>query len=330
VFISASYNTGAAVLDLNGAEPKKLWSSDDALSNHYATSVLRDGYLYGFHGRQEFGQEFRCIEMRSGKVMWNVEGFGAGTVALAGDRLFVLRENGEAVLAPAVPSGFNPEARAQLLPGVVRSYPAISDGRVYLRNEKTLAAYDLSARDVRAVFEDAVADFRAARVEQSARGFDEVAQLAPGAAPELWQRGIALYYAGRYKECRAQFESHRTVNPNDVENAAWHFLCVARASSPAEARRALLPVGPDERVPMRQIYSMFRGEATPDAVTEAAGNDAEAQFYAHLYVGLYLESLGRHPDALPHLRLAAQDRYAAGGYMHTVARVHVALSTPAK
>jgi tetratricopeptide (TPR) repeat protein len=258
--------------------------------------------------------------------MWSVEGFGAGTVTLTRDKLFVLRENGEAVLAPAVPAAFKPEAKAQLLPAVIRSYPAIADGRVYLRNEKTLAAWDLSSpRDVRAVFDGAVSDFRAARVKESARAFDEVAQLAPDAAPELWQRGIAQYYAGRFKDCRAQFESHRTVNPNDVENAAWHFLCVARDSSAADARRALLPVGPDSRVPMRQIYSMFRGDLQPDGVLQAANGRTEAEFYAHLYVGLYLEATGKNAEALKHLRTAAQDRYASGGYMHTVARVHLAV-----
>jgi lipoprotein NlpI len=302
-----------------------VWSSDDALSNHYATSVYRDGYLYGFHGRQEHGQELRCIELRTGKVMWKAEGFGAGTVALTGDRLFILRENGEAVIAPAVPAGFKPEGRAQLLPAVVRSYPAIADGRVYLRNEKTLAAYDLAARDVRAVFDSAVTHFRASRMKESAEAFDEVALLAPDAKPELWQRGIALYYAGRYKDCREQFESHRTVNPNDVENAAWHFLCVARESGAAEARRRLLPVGPDARIPMKQVYAMFRGDATPDAVIQAAGSAPEAQFYAHLYVGLYHEALGRLKESLGHIGVAADQRYTAGGYMHTVARVHLQL-----
>lgn len=53
------------------------------------------------------------------------------------------------------------------------------------------------------------------------------------------------------------------MNPNDVENAAWHFLCVARAESPEQARAALLPVGSDRRVPMRQIYEMFRGTLSP-------------------------------------------------------------------
>ena len=179
--------------------------------------------------------------------------------------------------------------------------------------------------DPRAVFDGAVADFKAGRIAESVRGFNEVAKAAPSSAPHLWQRGIALYYAGRYKDCREQFESHRTVNPNDVENAAWHYLCVARAASPAEAKRALLPVGPDGRVPMREVYSMFRGETTPEQVMKRAGDDPGAQFYAHLYVGLYSEAIGQQAAALKHIAAAAQDRYALGGYMHTVAKVHLAL-----
>jgi lipoprotein NlpI len=168
--------------------------------------------------------------------------------------------------------------------------------------------------------------FRGGRIAESVAEFDTAARLAPEEAPYLWQRGIALYYAGRYRDCRAQFESHRTVNPNDVENAAWHFLCVARAESAERARAALLPVGPDARVPMREIYRMFQGALNPEQVMAAAGADAESQFYAHLYVGLYFEALGRKADALAHIRDAAADRYAAaGGYMHMVARVHAAL-----
>ena len=128
------------------------------------------------------------------------------------------------------------------------------------------------------IFERAVADFLAGRNAEAVDGFDALARLDPARAPQLWQRGIALYYAGRYKDCRAQFESHRTVNPDDVENAAWHFMCVARAESVQAARAALLPVGPDPRAPMRQVYDMFRGTLMPDAVMAAAGARPEAQF----------------------------------------------------
>jgi len=172
----------------------------------------------------------------------------------------------------------------------------------------------------------AVAHFAAGRIAESIAEFDRLVQADPRVMPFLWQRGIVLYYAGRYADCRQQFERHRTVNPNDVENAAWHFLCVARADSPAAARKALLPVGPDARVPMRQVYDMFRGATTPDDVLRAAGAQPVAQFYAQLYLGLYFEAFGDDRRALEHIRAAAADRYAsAGDYMHMVARVHLKL-----
>ena len=188
------------------------------------------------------------------------------------------------------------------------------------------AAARPAAQDPQEVFDRALADFQSGRLDASVAGFDAVARLAPVYAPQLWQRGIALYYVGRYEECRRQFESHRTVNPNDVENAAWHFLCVARAETPERAQAALLPVGPDRRALMREVYEMFQGTLDPNAVLAAAGSRASAQFYAHLYVGLYFEAIGRYDRAHEQITAAAAERYAAfGGYMHTVARVHLDL-----
>src|SRR3989454_9129758 len=181
-----------------------------------------------------------------------------------------------------------------------------------------------TAEQARAIYSRAVTDFLNGRITSSVDGFDEVARLAPAEAPQLWQRGIAQYYAGRYRDCRAQFESHRTVNPDDVENAAWHFLCVARAESPERARAALLPVGPDPRVPLAQIYQVFRGTLAPEAVLAAAGVRPESQFYAHLYLGLYFDALGNKERALEHITAAAADRYApVGGYIHTGAPIHL-------
>jgi lipoprotein NlpI len=175
----------------------------------------------------------------------------------------------------------------------------------------------------REILDRASDDFRAGRIAESVNGFDRLAAIDPDLAPHLWQRGIALYYAGRYQDCRAQFESHRTVNPDDVENAAWHFLCVARAESPAAARKRILPVGPDARVPMREIYRMFQGQLTDAQVLAAAGESPTGQFFANLYVGLYLEATGNATGARDRIAIAAAGRYAqAGGYMHDVARVH--------
>ena len=182
----------------------------------------------------------------------------------------------------------------------------------------------IAAQDIRSIMDRAMADFRAGRVEQSLEGFDRVARLSPADAPYLWQRGIAQYYAGKFRDCRDMFASHRTVNPDDVENAAWHFLCVARAESADAARKQMLPVGPDARVPMREVYQMFAGKMTQAQVMRAAGNDPSAQFFARLYVGLYLEAIGQRDAGRAQIEIAAEDRFArVGGYMHDVARVHL-------
>lgn len=149
IFISAAYETGATAMRLSGNELKELWASDDVMSNHYATSVFFGGFLYGFHGRQEYGPSLRAVELNTGTVQWSVDKFKAGTVTLAGDKLLVLREGGELVLANATPQAFKPLAQAQILPPTIRATPALADGFLYVRNTDTpdavLACFDLRA-----------------------------------------------------------------------------------------------------------------------------------------------------------------------------------------
>ena len=166
-------------------------------------------------------------------------------------------------------------------------------------------------------------EFAAGRLEASLERFDRLATLVPDVAPRLWKRGIVLYELGRFSECAAQFEAHHAVNPADAENAAWHFLCVARAQSPAQARQSLLAGGPDPRVMRAAIYELFAGRLTPSEVLAEAGAVALSQFYAHMYIGLYLEATGAPEAALPHLTAATSERYRIyGGFMNVVAQVH--------
>ncbi|HET9942888.1 MAG TPA: PQQ-binding-like beta-propeller repeat protein [Terriglobia bacterium] len=143
IFVSAEYGPGAGVLRVEGSNLTPLWTSDETLNNHYATSVYRDGTLYGFHGRQEYGQSLRAVDLRTGKVRWTQERFLAGSLILAGERLLILRETGELVLAAASPTGYQQLTRAFVLSGPVRPFPALADGRLYARNEKLLVCVDL-------------------------------------------------------------------------------------------------------------------------------------------------------------------------------------------
>jgi len=143
IFLSTSYDRGAVLLDFDGSKVKEVWSGDERLSNHYATSVYHDGSLYGFDGRQEEGCNLRCVDLKTGKVQWSENRFGAGTITLVNNELFILRENGELVRAPADPSGFKPKQRAQVLPFQVRAYPAFADGRMFARSKDRLVCLDL-------------------------------------------------------------------------------------------------------------------------------------------------------------------------------------------
>jgi outer membrane protein assembly factor BamB len=152
VFLSASYGAGAVLLDVSRAEPEVIWSGDDSLTNHYATSVHRDGFLYGFHGRQEARPAFRCIELNTGKVRWSVDRYGAGSVLLVTDRaagaqLLLLREDGTLVLAEASPVAFRPLAESPILDGEVRAYPAFDGTRLFARSARELVAVELGAGD---------------------------------------------------------------------------------------------------------------------------------------------------------------------------------------
>ena len=173
------------------------------------------------------------------------------------------------------------------------------------------------------------AAFREGKIDESIKQFDRAIGLEPRLAPHHWQRGISLYYAGRFDDCRRQFEVHKTVNPEDVENSVWHFLCVARLKNPAEARKSLIEIHSDTRIPMMEVYAMFRGESTPEKVLARCGRDREALFYAHLYIGHFHEAYGRAPEASRHIASAAGE-FAADHYMGDVARVHLRLLKPAR
>ncbi|MEQ1751111.1 MAG: hypothetical protein ABL974_16915 [Prosthecobacter sp.] len=191
----------------------------------------------------------------------------------------------------------------------------------------TLTASAQEAVNPNQLFREGVQAFYEAKPKESVAAFDKLIAIAPESKPQLWQRGLSLYYAGDYKAGREQFETHQTVNTADVENAAWHFICVARAESVEAARKALIPIEGDTRVPMKQVHELFAGKGTVEDVLKAAeSGEGESlkdhRCYAHLYLGLYFEALGDAAKAKEHMLKAAKD-YQMDHYMGKCAQVHV-------
>ncbi len=202
----------------------------------------------------------------------------------------------------------------------LRAHPqAVADfGKVIELNPAAASAYHWRGCE----------QFKLGKIKEALADFDKVIALEPAQAPYHWQRGIALYYAGRSDDGRKQFELHQKVNQSDVENAVWHFLCLARLVGADQARASLIPIQGDRRVPMAQVHLLFTGKGTPGDVLAAARAGTppalelkERLFYAHLYLGLYYEATGNPKLSAEHITKAAGE-FAQDHYMGDVARVH--------
>ena len=181
----------------------------------------------------------------------------------------------------------------------------------------------------RAAFERGVAAYFESDLDAAIAAWDRELELMPQRAPSHWQRGIALYQAGRPADAARQFEQHQTLGTNDVENAAWHLLCVA--CSPGEsiesARAKLLPIdlAADARVPMAEIYRLYAGRGDEAAVRKAAaahGSEAAAMF-ADLYLGMWAEVGGDHDRAKELLAAAGTHESVRQSYMARSAAIHL-------
>ncbi len=171
--------------------------------------------------------------------------------------------------------------------------------------------------------------FRACKFKESVADFDKVVAADPDREPHHWQRGISHYYAGEYIKGVRQFELHKEVNPEDVENAIWHFLCKAKADNLDKARKGLIPIRDDGRPWAMTVYEMFREKAKPQDVLENATKGElnervrnDNLFYSHLYIALYYDAIGSSNGALEHIKIAVE-KYQSAHYMGDVARVHL-------
>ncbi len=166
-------------------------------------------------------------------------------------------------------------------------------------------------------------------VKKSAADFDRYVKLEPQQFPRHWKRGITLYYVNRFADGAKQFNAYEQISTTDVENGVWHFLCNARLMGVKKARKIMLKIGRDGRIPMMKVYELYKGIAKPSDVLKRVADaklkgarQTHALFYAHLYLGLYYEAVEKDKKkALSHLNQAT-DKYRIGHYMWDVARVH--------
>lgn len=104
------------------------------MQNQLNSSVLVDGFLYGFDGDEGGEPQLKCMEFATGTVRWSQEGFGAGSLMVADNQLIILSETGELTIAPVSNELLKASASAKVLDGRCWTVPVLSDACIYCRN----------------------------------------------------------------------------------------------------------------------------------------------------------------------------------------------------
>ncbi len=146
VFLSSDYGTGAALLELTaaggGVNAREVYFTNE-MRNHHASSVLIGDHLYGFSSAI-----LTAMRFDSGEVSWRDRSVGKGSVVFADDRLYLFSERGVVGLAEANPQGYREHGRFELKTGSAPtwSHPVVANGKLYLRDQDTIYAYDVGAK----------------------------------------------------------------------------------------------------------------------------------------------------------------------------------------
>lgn len=146
LFLSSGYKTGSGVFKLtrqgDAIHGENAWETmpNKVILGKFQTPVLWKGHLY-------VGDEkaLKCVEFATGKQKW-AEELPNATVVLADDHLVVFSEKGELQIAKASPEKYEPTAKAKLLDGRCWTIPTLYKGRLYVRNFKVVACFDLKGK----------------------------------------------------------------------------------------------------------------------------------------------------------------------------------------
>lgn len=154
--VTASYGIGSVCASFDAAAATPIWQGGESLASQYATPVVVDGHLYAMDGRDDVPpSSLVCLDAATGRVRWREATLGYGTLVVAGGTIVAVTTDGELLLIRPDPTRLVVLARARPFAddpggGPVRALPCLANGRLFLRNDRTLVALDVSPERGRA------------------------------------------------------------------------------------------------------------------------------------------------------------------------------------
>jgi len=144
VFLSSGYGTGGGVVEIKADnKAQEIWFTRD-MRNHHSSSVLIGDYLYGFSE-----SILTAIRFDTGEIAWRDRSVGKGSLVYADGNLYCFSEDGVVGLVEATPTGYKEKGRFRIVQGNLKTWthPVVVGGRLYLRDQDTIYAYDVRQKN---------------------------------------------------------------------------------------------------------------------------------------------------------------------------------------
>jgi hypothetical protein len=156
IFISETYELGSALVRFTGSAFEEVWSDrnrrrNQAMALHWNTPIEHEGYLYGSSGYHAPEAELRCVEWKTGKVMWSEPNMGRSSLLLVDGAIICLSEDGTLRMLHPTPQKYDEIAKSELtatdgsalLPYPAWAAPALSHGLLYVEGANRLVCLKL-------------------------------------------------------------------------------------------------------------------------------------------------------------------------------------------
>jgi outer membrane protein assembly factor BamB len=146
VFISSDYGVGGGLVEIkaagNGVNAQEVYFTKD-MKNHHSTSILVGDYLYGFSS-----SILTAMKFDTGEIAWKDRSVGKGSMVYADGHLYCYSENGVIGLVEATPEGYREKGRFTIKQDSLPTWthPVVVGGRLYIRDQDTIYAYDVKAK----------------------------------------------------------------------------------------------------------------------------------------------------------------------------------------
>ncbi|HET6852583.1 MAG TPA: PQQ-binding-like beta-propeller repeat protein [Pyrinomonadaceae bacterium] len=140
VFISSDYGTGGGVVEIKpDNKAQEIYFTKD-MRNHHSSSVLVGDYLYGFSSAV-----LTAMKFDTGEIAWKDRSVGKGSLVYADGNLYCFSENGVVGLVEATPAGYKEKGRFRIQQDSLPTWthPVVAGGRLYLRDQDTIYAFDV-------------------------------------------------------------------------------------------------------------------------------------------------------------------------------------------